>query len=100
MVEFIASRVGSVCVLRDSHFIFIEPPLRNYLLEPLPNSFPIETKEEGISRGVGERDLSDDKDKEEGGWGWGALGEVEAFCGEHFMELVLGGTVVPGDDSM
>lgn len=48
---------------------------------------------------MGERDRPNDMHNEEGAWGWGALGAIEAFCREHFMELVLGWTVVPGDES-
>ena len=41
----------------------------------------------------------DKKGDEEGTWGWGALGAIGAFCREHFVELVLGWAVVPGDES-
>lgn len=41
----------------------------------------------------------DKKNDEEGAWGWGALGAIGAFCREHFIELVLGWAVVPGDES-
>lgn len=40
----------------------------------------------------------DKKSAEEGAWGWGALGAIGAFCREHFVELVLGWAVVPGDE--
>ena len=41
----------------------------------------------------------DKKGDEEGTWGWGALGAIGVFCREHFVELVLGWAVVPGDES-
>lgn len=86
-------------LIYTSRPIFIEEvSLRNHLLEPESNLFPIAAKAGGVSRGVGERDRPDDL-HEEGAWGWGALGAIEAFCKEHFMELVLGWTVVPGDES-
>eukprot|EP00752_Nemacystus_decipiens_P002252 g2133.t1 len=41
----------------------------------------------------------DKKSDEEGAWDWGALGAIGALCSEHFVELVLGWAVVPGDES-
>lgn len=55
------------------------------------------SSEGGVSaRNVG-RDVG--TDNEDGVWGWGSLGELEAFCREHFVELVLGWAVVSGDES-
>lgn len=55
---------------------------------------------EGRASGAAaERDLQADSASVEGGWGWGSLGALEAFCRNRFVELVLGWTVVPGDES-
>ncbi|CAM9143971.1 unnamed protein product [Scytosiphon promiscuus] len=60
---------------------------------------PASRRREGGASGSAERGDSVDSSNAEGVWGWGSLGALEAFCKDRFVELVLGWTVVPGDES-
>lgn len=61
---------------------------------------PLDVSSGSSEGGVSARTVGKDvgEDKGEGVWGWGSLGELEAFCREHFVELVLGWAVVAGDE--
>lgn len=66
-----------------------------------PQSFALNVRPGSAEGGFSARTVGKDAgdDREEGVWGWGSLGELEAFCREHFVELVLGWAVVAGDES-
>lgn len=67
-------------------------------LNEIPFFFPIGA-EGSVSGVAGRRNLTAGPTSAEGVWGWSSLGELEAFCRDRFVELILGWTVVPGDES-